>query len=66
MNITEIVNVISSVGFPIVMCVIMFKYLQKNDDKREEDSKEIREAINNNTQIMIQLVDKIDQYKNVG
>lgn len=60
MDIQEIANIISTVGFPIVMCLIMFRYMEKNDDKREEDSKEMREAIANNTAIMEKLVMKID------
>lgn len=38
MEITEIVNIISSVGFPIVMCLMMYKYIT-------EDSKQTRDAI---------------------
>lgn len=38
MDIMEIVNLISSVGFPIVMCVMMYKYIT-------DDSKQTREAI---------------------
>lgn len=60
MEITELTNLISTVGFPIIMCFIMFRYMEENDDKREAESKELREAINNNTQAMIRLIDKID------
>lgn len=60
MEITELTNLISTVGFPIIMCIIMFRYMEKNDDKREAESKELRDAINNNTQVMVRLIDKID------
>lgn len=59
MDIAELVNMISTVGFPIVMCVILFKYMEKNDDKREQEAKEMREAINNNTQVMNSLLENI-------
>lgn len=59
MDITEIVNIISTVGFPIVMCLILFKYMEANDDKREREAKEMREAINNNTQVMNSLLENI-------
>lgn len=60
MDITDITNLISSVGFPIVMCIVLFKYMEKNDDKREEEAKELREVINNNTLVLTELVSKID------
>lgn len=59
MDITEITNMISTVGFPIVMCIILFKYMEKNDDKREQEAKEMREAINNNTNVMNSLLENI-------
>lgn len=36
---TEIVNLISSMGFPIVMCLLMYKFIT-------DDSQQTREAIN--------------------
>lgn len=60
MEITEVTNLISTVGFPIIMCLIMFRYMENNDDKREAESKELRDAINNNTQVMVRLIEKID------
>lgn len=59
MDIQTIVNIISTVGFPIIMCLILFKQMEKNDDKREEDTKQMLEAINNNTRIMCVLAEKI-------
>lgn len=40
MDITELTPLITSVGFPIVMCLLMYKYVT-------EDSKQTREAIKN-------------------
>lgn len=60
MDVVDITNIISTVGFPIVMCVILLKYMEKNDDKREQEAKELREVINNNTLVLNELVSKID------
>lgn len=57
----DITNLISTVGFPIVMCIVLFNFMEKNDDKREEEAKELREVINNNTLVLTQLVSKMDQ-----
>lgn len=60
MSLADITNFISSVGFPIVMCIVLFKYMEANDDKREVEAKELRDAINNNTVVLTELIAKID------
>lgn len=64
--IAEFCNIISNTGFPIAMCIILVKYVQKNDDKRENDSKEIREALNNNTAVIQRLIDRIEFFTSKG
>lgn len=49
----EIVNVISTVGFPIVCCLIMFNQNSK-----------ITEALNNNTKVIAELKTKLDTLLN--
>ncbi len=60
MSVVDITNLISSVGFPIIMCIVLFKYMESNDDKREVEAKELRDAINNNTVVLTELIAKID------
>lgn len=60
MSVVDITNLISSVGFPIIMCIVLFKYMESNDDKREIEAKELRDAINKNTVALTELVAKID------
>lgn len=56
MDLTEITNIITSVGFPIVMCLMLFKYLQDESDKHETEVKSLNETINSNTQVLTELV----------
>lgn len=60
MSVVDITNLISSVGFPIIMCIVLFKYMESNDDKREVEAKELRDAINKNTIALTELIAKID------
>ena len=60
MSVVDITNLISSVGFPIIMCIVLFKYMESNDDKREIEAKELRDAINKNTVVLTELIAKID------
>mgnify|MGYP007022359556 CR=1 FL=1 len=49
----EIVNVISSMGFPIVACIYMYKYINTT-------VKELTNVINDNTKILIKLSEKLE------
>lgn len=56
---TTLIQSISTVGFPIVMCLIMVYLNNKQDEKHELEMKEITKAVENNTQVMIQLIEKL-------
>lgn len=66
MNVNEITQMVSTLGFPIIMCGFFAWYLVKRDTKDNERDKQHRaeveklsEAINNNTLVMQQIVDKM-------
>lgn len=65
-----IINAISSLGFPIVMCCLLFWKMDKQDkDHKEEMEKhdkvnaeatqKVTEAVNNNTIALQKLIDKL-------
>ena len=56
----DIVSVISTVGFPIAMCVGMGYYLVKKDEAHNAESKEFTEALNKNTLVLQKLCEKLD------
>lgn len=53
MDITTVSQVISSVGFPIVMCIMLFAQMVKGVNS-------LKDCINNNTQVLTQLVTKLE------
>ena len=55
----DIVNLISTIGFPIVCCVACFWSIFKMDMRHKEEMDKMSEAINNNTLVMQQLIDKL-------
>lgn len=72
MNSAEIINIITTVGFPIVMCGIMAWYVKyradKSDKERErteenhkEEMDKITEALNNNTIALTKLCEKLEK-----
>lgn len=68
---SDVINIISTVGFPIFACITMgwfVKYqLDKNDEEMQEtreahrqEVEKITEALNNNTLALQKLIDKIE------
>ena len=45
MNINELANLITSVGFPIVMCLLMFKYISEENKATRETLSALETAI---------------------
>lgn len=55
MEIGTIIELIASVGFPIVMCLILLHYMQQQNEKHEQEIKDLTNTINNNTKILAEL-----------
>lgn len=60
MDISTITTVISSVGFPIAMCVYVFYAMQKQTETHKTEIDELRKTIENNTIAIVKLVEKLD------
>lgn len=71
-------QIISSLGFPIVACICMAKYVKEQTKANREDVKElnkqhseemnafkdeIKEALNNNTMALNKLCEKLEREK---
>ena len=56
---SEVVNLISNLGFPIACLVALFWLLNKQREEHKEESAKFTEAINNNTLAITKLVDKL-------
>lgn len=63
MDATAIVQIISSLGFPIVVCLICFWYINKLDETHRDEVQKLTVALNNNTLIMQKLCDKMGVQK---
>ena len=51
----DMVNLIGSVGFPIVCCIYLMKMLNDERDRHEKETEQLRKTIEDNTEILIQL-----------
>lgn len=60
MDFAQIGSFISTVGFPVVMCIMMYDRMGKQDERHEEEIQKLTETINNNTVAINVLSAKID------
>lgn len=60
MEIGTIAQLVSSLGFPIVVAGAMFWKMNKQDDDHKEEMGKITEAVNNNTIALTKLLDKLN------
>ena len=61
MDISTVTTAIGTLGFPIVGCIAMFVLLIKIIKTHKEESAKMTEAINNNTVVIKELVNKLDR-----
>lgn len=55
----DIVSVISSVGFPITMTLLLLWYIYDSNNKHKEEIDRMSEALNNNTVAITKLLDAL-------
>lgn len=59
MDTNVIVQLISSLGFPIACCIAMFWQNNRLNERHKEETTKLNEAINNNTIALNHLIDKL-------
>lgn len=55
MDLNAITTLIGSYAFPIVMCLILFYYLQEEQKSHKEEMENLRKTIEDNTKILTEL-----------
>lgn len=55
------VNLVSSVGFPIAMCIVVCWYVYKKDASHKEEIDKLSDAVNSQTLNIQKLVDRLDR-----
>lgn len=57
----EINTLITQVAFPIVMCLLLYKYMMDLNEQHKEETNELKSAINNLNITVQKLIDKLDK-----
>lgn len=64
MDVTAIAQMISTVGFPIACCIIMFQALTKEQENHKQEMSAVTAALNNNTVALTKLSDRLESKTN--
>ena len=59
MDLNAFTTLIGSLGFPIVMCLLLYYRMDKQDENHKTEMEKITEALNNNTQALTAIATKI-------
>lgn len=65
MSVEVVTTIINSMGFPIAVCIALFWTLKQMGTKALETMTEFKDAINNNTNSINLLINKLDGGSNV-
>jgi hypothetical protein len=62
MDVTAITQIVSTLGFPIAMCIYLLYRDGKRDMAHKEEMAKMTEAINNNTIALTQLAERMEKH----
>lgn len=60
MDANTIIQLVSSLGFPIVMCGALFWYMVKQRQAHQEETDHLKDMINDNTLVLTKLTTLIE------
>lgn len=55
MNMDEVTSLISNVGFPIAVCVALFYFMIKQEDKHKDETDKLSATVEANTKVLTEL-----------
>lgn len=61
MDVNTIIQLVGSLGFPIVCCGALFWRMIKSDEQHKQEMDKISDALNNNTVALTRLTDQLDK-----
>ena len=61
MDVSALIQVVGSLGFPIAACVAVFWYLMKESENHKAEVNKLSEALQNNTIALTKLCDELEK-----
>lgn len=61
MDVNTLIQLVGSLGFPIVACGALFWRMVKSDEQHKEEMNKMSEALNNNTTALVKLTEELEK-----
>lgn len=61
MDVNLLIQLVGSLGFPIVACGALFWRMVKSDEQHKEEMSKMSEVLNNNTNALVKLTERLDR-----
>ena len=58
----SITNIISNVGFPVAMCLLLFYYMEKQNERHKQETDKLNETLQGNTNVLTELTTLIKSF----
>lgn len=55
MDVNGIISLISNVGFPVAVCVALFFYMEKQNERHQKETDKLNETVQSNTKVLTEL-----------
>lgn len=55
MDIDSLTNLISDVGFPVAVCIALFFYMEKQNERHQQETDKLNETVQSNTKVLTEL-----------
>lgn len=55
MEVNDIITLVSNLGFPVVVCIALFYYMNKQQDRHNSETDKLSETVQQNTQVLTEL-----------
>lgn len=59
LDVSTILQAVSTIGFPIVMCLVLIWYIRELTESHKSETAQFTEALNNNTLALQKLCDQL-------
>ena len=55
MDIDSVTQLISNVGFPVAVCIALFFYMKKQNERHQKETDKLNETVQINTKVLTEL-----------
>ena len=55
MDIDSVTHLISDVGFPVAVCIALFFYMERQNERHQKETDKLNETVQSNTKVLTEL-----------